>query len=220
MELAQGLFIAALSYLIGSIPTAYLIGRARGVDIFAVGSGNMGATNTARALGKNWGFLVLFLDSVKGILAIFIARALFTPEQSVFIADTVEGYQVTVVAATSAVLGHNWSLFAALITGQLKGGKGAATAFGTAFAMAPAYVMVGLMIIGAIVIARTRYVSLGALTMAAVALVWMTVLVAQQVMPLEYMAYLLLVAAMIFYRFRENIARLLDGTERRFGERA
>jgi glycerol-3-phosphate acyltransferase PlsY len=220
MELAQIILVVTVSYLIGSIPTAYIMGKLGGVDIFKVGSGNMGATNMARALGKGWGFSVLFLDSLKGVIAIFLSRYLVDPQSDVLIAATSARWTATVLAAIFVVVGHNWSVWATLLTGHVRGGKGAATAFGTLITMAPWHVIIGLSILGGIIIARTRYVSLGALTMAAGGFVWMMILAVQGLIPLEYTLYVIAVGVMIVVRFRENIERLLRGTERRFGERA
>ncbi|NWF69767.1 MAG: glycerol-3-phosphate acyltransferase [Chloroflexi bacterium] len=220
MELSQAIPIVVLSYLIGSIPTAYLIGRMRGINIFEVGSGNMGATNAARALGKGWGAVVLFLDAVKGIIAIYLARFIADPQQELFLAENQARWTATVLSAIFVVLGHNWSLFVTVITGELRGGKGAATTFGTFITMAPPTMILALSIMGGLIIARTRYVSLGALSMAAAGFVWMLVLVFQGGIPGLYTFYLVTVGIMFVWRFRENIQRLLTGTERRFGESA
>ncbi len=206
----SALAIVALSYLLGSIPTAYLVARIRGVNIFEVGSGNMGATNVIRALGLSWGLVVWLLDSLKGILAI-LAAAAFMPEHPAL---------ATVIAATAAVVGHNWSVFAALVTGSLRGGKGAATWFGTMLVIAPLQVVVAMTVLGGLIIAATRYVSLAVLGMFSLSGLWMLVLISQSKLPNEYSIYTLLVTAMMLYRFRENIQRLLAGTERRLGERA
>lgn len=220
METSQFLLIVAFSYLIGSIPTAYLIGKARGVNIFEIGSGNMGATNMARALGKGWGVLVLFLDALKGFAAIMLSRYVVDQQTNVLFAENSARWTATVMAAIFVICGHNWSFWVTLLTGQLRGGKGAATAFGTLITIAPWHVVLGLCIVGAIVIARTRYISLGALVMTAGGFVWMMVLAAQGLLPLIYVLYLFAVGLMILWRFRENIERLVHGTERRFGERA
>jgi acyl phosphate:glycerol-3-phosphate acyltransferase len=226
MEWWQMLVIAVGSYLIGSTPTAYIIGRLRGVDVFKVGSGNMGATNTARALGnKNYFYLVLVLDAIKGMIPILLARLFIAPQENAFyIAETSSQaqawYLATILAAVSAVIGHNWSVFALMITGKLKGGKGAATAFGTVLMVAPPLVIVVISIIGFLVIKISRFVSLGVLTMNTIATVWLIVLAVQSLFPPVYMLYVLIVSAMIYYRFRENIRSLLAGTERRFGESA
>ncbi len=220
MDISQVILVVLCSYVIGSVPTAYIIGKTKGINIFEVGSQNMGATNMARVLGKKWGFAVLFLDSFKGVIAIFLSRYIVDPMTNVLVADTPARWTATVLAAIFVVVGHNWSIWVTMITGQLRGGKGAATAFGTLVTMAPPQVIIGLSLLGGLIIARTRYVSLGALTMAAGGFVWMIVLALQQIIPLEYVLYVFAVGLMIVVRFRENIERLLHGTERRFGERA
>lgn len=199
-----------ISYLLGSIPTAYLIARHKGINIFEVGSGNMGATNVTRALGFWWGIMVWFFDSLKGVVAIVIATLLLPENKAA----------ATAISATVAVIGHNWSLFAAMITGTLRGGKGAAIWFGTMLMIAPVQVIAGMCLMGGLIIAATRYVSLGVLSMFTLSMLWIIVLINQQLLPAEYKFYSLMVTAMIVYRFRENIQALLTGTERRLGERA
>ncbi|MGQ9909171.1 MAG: glycerol-3-phosphate acyltransferase [Candidatus Flexifilum sp.] len=207
--------IALISYVIGSFPTGYLIARSRGIDIFAHGSGNMGATNIARVMGGGWrgilwAVLVWFLDSAKGVIAILISLRIL-PENPA---------GATVIAALFAIIGHNWSLFIAIITGKIRGGKGAATAFGTLLMIVPVQVIAAMLVIGGVIIALTRYVSLAVLIMFALATVWMIVLFSQHLIPSEFMAYSLVMAALLVIRFRTNIKRLLEGTERRLGEPA
>jgi acyl phosphate:glycerol-3-phosphate acyltransferase len=206
----RALFVVVVCYLLGSIPTAYLIGRLKKIDIFAVGSGNMGATNVSRTLGTGWGLFVWFCDSLKGILAILLARLLMPDSTAA----------ATTIAAISVIVGHNWSLFATLLTGTLRGGKGAATALGTMIIIAPIYVVVATTVLGGLIVARTRYVSLGVLTTFALAMLWIMVRIVQRQEPWEYIFYSLSVVALLLLRFRENIQRLLAGTERRLGERA
>lgn len=208
MEPGLVIFIIAIGYVIGSFPTAYLIARAKGVDIFEVGSGNMGATNVARACGARYGALVWALDGGKGVLAVILARHLVSDQQTA----------ASVLAAVSVVSGHNWSLLATLLTGSIRGGKGAATASGTFLLLAPTFVVALVLAVGAAIIILTRYVSLAVLTAVAVAGVTFVVLVIVGVLEPVYTVYLL-VGWMIFYRHRANIVRLLSGTERRFGER-
>lgn len=205
----EWLGILVLSYLLGALPTAFIIARLRGVNIFNVGSGNMGATNVARALGLGWGILVWFLDMSKGVVAILIARQLAPGSLAV----------ATVIAGLACIVGHNWSVFVAVLTGKLRGGKGASVAFASLLLIAPQILPV-LLIIGGIILLATRYVSLTVLVMFAVATLWLIALVSNHALPQEYTYYALTVAALILYRFRENIQRLLTGTERRFGERA
>lgn len=214
-SLVQIALIALISYVVGSFPTGYLIARSRGIDIFAYGSGNMGATNIARVMGGGWrgilwALLVWFLDSSKGILSIVIALQILPTHPA----------PATVVAALFSIIGHNWSVIVAIITGKIRGGKGAATAFGTLIMIVPLQVIAGMLLIGGLIIALTRYVSLAVLLMFALATVWMYVLFTQQLVPSEFMAYSLVMAALLVIRFRTNIRRLLEGTERRLGEPA
>jgi len=209
-QFIQIIGVIIISYLLGSIPTAYLIAKSKGIDIFSVGSGNMGATNVGRSLGFWWGIVVWACDSGKGILAILIATAILPENRAA----------ATAISATAAVVGHNWSLFATLVTGTLRGGKGAAIWFGTMFMIAPLQVLVGMSVLGVAVIALTRYVSLAVLGMCALATIWIAVLIQQQVVPIEYIFYMLVVGLLIVFRFRENIQRLLTGTERRLGDPA
>lgn len=203
------LLVVIVSYLMGSIPTAYLVGKLNNIDIFAVGSGNMGATNVSRALGVKWGMLVLAVDALKGILAIVISKIL-APDL---------GMIAITVAAIVVIIGHNWSLFATLLTGTLRGGKGAATAFGTLLMIAPYYVIIGTVFIGGFILARTRYVSLAVLTMVAIAVIWLTVLALQHTVDSMVIFYCWALSILIIVRFRENIQRLAEGKERRFGDR-
>lgn len=201
--------VVVISYLLGSIPSAYLIAKLRHVDIFTVGSGNMGATNVARSLGMRWGLLVWFLDSLKGMAAILIAWHIMAYNRAAG----------TSIAAVVAIIGHNWSLFASMLTGSLRGGKGAATAFGTLLMIAPLQtILISFAISGAIVL-LTRLMSLGVLVMFSLALAWIVVLVLQRQMPMEFIFYSLSMGGLITLRFRENIQRLRAGTERRLGER-
>jgi glycerol-3-phosphate acyltransferase PlsY len=205
------LLVAVISYLLGSIPTAYFVGRLRNVNIFETGSGNMGATNVIRATGGiGWGVLVWFFDSTKGILAMLIASKLLLPENAV---------AASVLAAIIAIIGHNWSLFATLLTGTIRGGKGAATAFGTLLLIIPLQFIAVLLIVAGLIIAVTRYVSLAVLIMFGLAVVWLCFMISQHIISFEYLFYALAVTALILIRFRENIQRILAGTERRLGER-
>ncbi len=209
MEPGLVVLVIAIGYVIGSFPTAYLVARTKGVDIFAVGSGNMGATNVIRAVGARYGLLVWAIDGVKGVLAILLAR-LIVPD-----------YQATagVLAAVAAVAGHNWSLLATLLTGSIRGGKGAATAMGTFILLAPTLLVALVLAVAMTIVLLTRYVSLGVLTAVAVAAVAFLALVIAGWMDPVYTVYLL-AGWMVFVRHRSNIVRLLAGTERRLGERA
>ncbi len=215
----QILLIITSSYLIGSFPTAYFVGAARQVNIFEVGSGNMGGTNVARAVGKGWAIFTGAVDVLKGVFAVWLARDLMLPEQ-IGVA--------TAVSATCVVVGHNWSLFATLLTASIKegklklivrGGKGAATAFGAMLMIQPLQILVAALIAIA-VIARTRYVSLGVLIGFAVANLWLILLVGAEFQKPILLLYAAALTVMIPLRHWGNVQRLLAGTERRLGERA
>jgi len=201
--------VAAIGYLIGSIPTAYFVSKLNRFNIFDVGSGNMGATNITRVLGVKWGLLVWFLDSMKGCAAIMLARVVL-----------VDQALATTISAVFAIIGHNWSIIVQMLIGSLRGGKGAATAFGTLLMVAPAQVIIIVIAISGAIVARTRYMSLGVLVMFGLSIGWIFVLIAQQQMDPVFIVYGVLLMALLLYRFRENIRRIFDGTERRLGEDA
>ena len=216
---AQVILCVVVSYLIGSFPTAYLVAKSKGVNIFEVGSGNMGGTNVARAVGGGWAVFTGLVDAGKGVLAVWLARDVILAQQV---------GMATAVAATGAVAGHNWSLFATLLTASFKGGrlklivrggKGAATAFGAMMMIQPLQSLAAAGIAIA-VIARTRYVSLGVLVGFAAANIWLTALVGADLQPPILLLYVTALSLMLILRHRGNIARLLAGDERRLGERA
>jgi glycerol-3-phosphate acyltransferase PlsY len=210
------LTVIIVSYLLGSLPTAYIIAKSKNINIFEVGSGNMGGTNIARTLGIGWGLFTTLVDLCKGILAILIARALMPDDK----------WTATTIAAIVVIIGHNWSLFATLINtaankGKLtvRGGKGAATALGTMLMVAPAQILLGMVAVFGALVLFTRYVSLGVLAAYSLAIVWLLVLASQGELPMQYVTYAVLLGILIAWRFRENIQRLLTGRERRLGER-
>lgn len=210
MSLELFLKVVAVAYLIGSIPTAYIVGRFKGINIFDIGSGNMGANNTARALGVQWGVIVWFADALKGLIAVGVARQISPSDHDA---------AAMIWGAVAAVLGHNWSVIATLLTGKIRGGKGAATASGTWVLLVPA-TLIGLgLMLWAIIVYLTRYVSLGVLTTVAVVsagvMLWGVI---EKNEPI-YLAYVLVIL-MVFYRHRTNIRAIMDGTERRFGDPA
>jgi acyl phosphate:glycerol-3-phosphate acyltransferase len=197
-------------YVIGSFPTAYIIGKLHGINIFAIGSGNMGANNTTRALGLQWGVAVWAIDVFKGMIAIVAARQLMSWDK----------LSASVIGAIAVVVGHNWSFFAALITGTIRGGKGAATAGGTWIMLIPAQIFVVTVLLWLLLVIGTRYVSLAVLVAFAVGTAWVIALVGQQLLAPAYSTYALIVSALVYYRHRENIVALLQGRERRFMDKA
>jgi glycerol-3-phosphate acyltransferase PlsY len=198
----SGALVLALviAYLAGSIPTALLVGKANGVDLRTVGSGNLGATNVFRTLGWRWGLFVYVVDLAKGALPV-----LLLPD----VAHVAGGWPWGVVFSVLAIVGHVKPVF---LLGK-GGGKGVATASGVFLALAPAPALCALVAFVAVV-AATRYVSLGSLVGAAVlplALAWQ----ARGATPLVLVA--VVVAAFVYWTHRENIGRLRRGEERRVG---
>jgi glycerol-3-phosphate acyltransferase PlsY len=196
------LFVAIAAYFVGSIPTGFLMARAMGVDIRNVGSGNIGATNVFRILGKGPGILVLLIDAAKGYLPAKYLPILFTQGL-----ETGESQYLTVVAGLFAVIGHNYTCWL-----KFKGGKGIATSAGVLIAWVP--VALGITLASWILIfAVTRYVSLASI-LAAVVLpfaVWVTRA------PVHMIAISTVLSALAIYKHRANIQRLRAGTEHRFG---
>lgn len=216
MDMLSIVVALAIAYLLGAFPTAYLVGQLNGLNIFEIGSGNMGTTNAIRAMGVKWGVLVWAMDIGKGILAVWVAMQLLPNGVA------------QVVGALAAIAGHNWSIFAAALTGRMRGGKGAATWLGTFVMMAPAPVIAIVAILFTLIVVITRYVSLGVLLSVALGGISMIVMgishieIAMGLVETSdlYMLYGVLAGIMIFYRHRDNIQRLITGTERRLGERA
>ena len=190
----------ALAFLIGAIPWGYLVGRfGGGFDVRQVGSGGTGATNILRTMGKRASALVFVLDFLKGLLPVVIGRWLGLPEW------------VVALMAVATVAGHCWSPFIGF-----KGGKGVATGAGAAIALF-SFTLVALPVL-ALIVWRTRFVSLGSL--AGTALAALLAVAAALTGYLDWASALAIVAmsAIIFERHRANIARLRMGTERRIGE--
>ena len=192
-----------VGYLLGTIPTGMVVGKARGVDLTVVGSKRTGATNVLRTLGARWAALVALGDVLKGALAVLAAGAL-----------TSGNAWAEVLAAMAAVLGHTYSPFIGF-----RGGRGVLTGAGGALILVPAAFLIGSLA-GCLAIWATRYVSLGSLVAATVAgLVTLGWVLAGGASP-AYLAYGLIVPAFIVVVHRDNIQRLLSGTERKLGERA
>ncbi len=188
------------AYLVGSIPTAFLVGKANGVDLRTVGSGNLGATNVFRTLGWRWGLFVYVVDLAKGA-----APVLLLPS----VAGVARGWPWGMVFGVIAILGHVRPIF---LLGK-GGGKGVATASGVFLALAPIPAVCAL--IGfALTVAFTRYVSLGSLIGAVV----LPVAFAIQQRSLSPMVLVsVAIAAFVFWTHRDNIGRLRRGEERRVG---
>jgi acyl phosphate:glycerol-3-phosphate acyltransferase len=190
--------LVALGYVLGSIPTGLLVARwQRGVDIRRHGSGNIGMTNVLRAVGKGAAALTLVGDLAKGLLPVLLARAWLTSPWAIGL------------VALAAVIGHLFPVFAGF-----HGGKGVATTLGASLPLLPGPLLIAFLVFVTCVALR-RQVSLGSLAAAAAlpiaAFAWGS--------PAAYVLYALVAATLIWYRHRENIQRLLAGTEPTIGQR-
>jgi acyl phosphate:glycerol-3-phosphate acyltransferase len=197
--IAQAVVLLA-AYVIGSFPTAYLVGKANGVDLRSVGSGNLGATNVFRTLGWKWGLLVYVVDGLKGALPVLLLPGVI---------GMATGWPWGVVFGLLAIVGHVRPVF---LWGK-GGGKGVATASGVFTALAPIPALCA-MVSFVIVVAMTRYVSLGSL-IGAVVLPVAVLLQQRAVTPFVIVS--VAVGAFVFWTHRENIGRLRRGEERRVG---
>jgi acyl phosphate:glycerol-3-phosphate acyltransferase len=186
--------LCAAAYLAGSIPFGALLARLKGIDLRQVGSGNIGATNVARAMGKGWAVAVLAADACKGFVPVWLGRHF--------------GLSATAIAlaGAAAIIGHTFTLFL-----RGRGGKGVATSLGVALALSPVAALVGF-VAYVLVFAATRLSSLGSLLG-----VWtfalLFVLREQPERPLSALA--IGGAVLVTLRHRENIARLVRGEEKR-----
>ena len=209
--------IVGLSYLLGAIPFSLVVARARGVDLRAHGSGNAGATNAMRVMGKGPGLLVFLLDAAKGWAATaLISQIRVGGETLAFLGEWAPTW-AAVLAGAAAMVGHVVTVWGALFFGSRKGGKGVATGAGMLLGLIPVAVGVAFALFAGIVWA-TRYVSLGSIV-AAVSLP--VTLGAQQMtgstVPPPIWAFALVVPFFIVWTHRANVRRLLDGTESRIG---
>lgn len=188
---------AVVSYLLGSIPTGFVWGKLRGIDIRKVGSGNIGATNVMRALGTGPGITVLLIDAFKGWLPVWLApRLLAGLDQSA----------LQILCTLAVVAGHNWTCWL-----RFRGGKGVATSAGALLAMVPGPLLCALGLWG-VVFGIWRYVSLASIAAALVVPIATWFFNPGDWPLLGFSAAVGLVAV---YRHKANIQRLLAGTEHR-----
>ena len=203
MPLPIKILLAGLtSYLIGSIPTAFIIGKfAKGIDIRRFGSGNIGATNAFRVLGKGLGIMVLVIDILKGVLATALVSTLFGLEEPM----------AYVGLGIIAVAGHNWTVFL-----QFKGGKGIATSLGVLIGLTIKIVEIRPVLISSVLSWLAVFLLTGFVSLASIA--------ASTLLPLymllfgesfEFVLMGVVFCVFVVVRHRSNIKRLLAGEERR-----
>ena len=206
MPVLAYIIIAVGAYLLGSLPTGFLVARARGVDIRTVGSKNMGATNVFRVLGKGPGTFVLLVDLLKGLGAVVLARYFV---RHVMVFDGYAWYNPAgagIIAGIGAILGHNYTCWLGF-----KGGKGIATSGGVIVALVPWAFLVAL-VTWIVFFVTSRFVSVASIAAAAV-LPFATWFSTHNLMLTVVTGAM---GALAIYKHKANIQRLLNGTESRF----
>jgi glycerol-3-phosphate acyltransferase PlsY len=187
--------LVTTAYLIGSIPTGLLLGKVYGIDVRTEGSGNIGATNLYRTVGRKVGIITLIGDCLKGLIPVMLVKYScgLQPEYAVWV-------------GLAAFCGHVFSVFL-----KFKGGKGVATALGVFLALAPLALVAAVVVFAALMIIW-RYVSLGSICAAATMPIAVALLGGSKIL----IIVTLVIALVVILRHHENIRRLLAGTENKF----
>jgi len=195
--------VVVMSYFVGSVPSGYLAGKARGIDVRTLGSGNIGATNAFRVLGKTAGTTVLLADALKGFVA---ARWLPLLVLQIF-PGTAQRENLALAAGVAVILGHNFTCWL-----NFKGGKGIATSAGVVLAWAPAAALTALALWGLVFLA-TKFVSLASIAAAIILPLAVWFFSGSGAMTLVMAA----LSTLAIVKHKGNIQRLLNGTENRVG---
>lgn len=202
MEIFSYIIIAVVAYLLGNISTSYIVAkRIAGVDIRTQGSGNAGSTNVLRTLGKRAGAMTFLGDVLKGVMAVLISEF---AARLVGIDTLLAGY----LAVICVVAGHNWPAVLGF-----RGGKGVATSLGAMLAVNPVITLMCLAVF-ILVVAITKYVSLGSVVGIGCSPIFMIM-----VKNKDGLIVALFLTASVIYNHRANIKRLLNGTERKIGQK-
>lgn len=201
------LLTAIEAYLFGSIPVGYIAGKVAGVDVRTKGSGNIGATNVLRVLGKRYGYTVFFFDAFKGFVAVRLA--LFVAHLTGFPAGYAE--YLGIAAALFCVVGHTFPVWL-----RFKGGKGVATSAGAIFGLVP-IAAVTIFLVWLLVFQITRYVSLASVIAAVALPITVGVLIHYKIVQGIGLLYFTMgMTLLVVWSHRSNFARLAAGTEQRF----
>jgi len=195
------------SYLLGSIPFGYLAGKIGGIDIRKIGTGNIGATNVVRTLGKRYGYPVFVLDFLKGFGAVTISMAIAIGLRPEWGSSEIFG----ILAAVAAVIGHSFPPWL-----KFRGGKGVSTSAGALFGLMPLATLIAAVIWGS-VFWFTRYVSVASVVTAiALPLIILIMTRLNQIHGNALFYSSLCIAAFVIWRHHSNLSRLIRGTEPRF----
>ncbi len=213
--------ILLVSYLLGSIPNSVIAGRVRGVDLHKMGSGNAGATNVFRTLGKGAGALVFCGDVVKGLLAtVLVSQLRLEDGLPAWMGPDAEAW-IKVIAGSAAILGHVYTGIGRYFYGTFRGGKGVATGMGMLLGLIPVAIVTAVAIF-AFLVYSSRLVSLGSI-LATLSLPF-SLLIQRDTfgwdIPGPIFGFALVVPLFILYTHRSNVKHLLAGTERRLGRKS
>lgn len=215
MIIAKFIYVMFLGYLLGSIPFGVIVTRYYAKrDLLGSGSGKTGTTNVLRTAGSKAAAMVMVGDLLKGVFAVVLAGVVFGNELLVIGSFGMGPLVAQVVAALAAIVGHNWSIFL-----KFKGGRGVTTFFGGLIALCPPAALIGgeVFFVSAGI---TRYASFGSILGVVTAYVILVPLTVIYKFPLEYSVYALIGGLMIIVMHRDNINRLVAGTERKIGQKA
>ncbi|MDP3058717.1 MAG: glycerol-3-phosphate 1-O-acyltransferase PlsY [bacterium] len=187
------------AYLIGSVPSAYVLGKTKNIDITKLGSGNVGGTNAFRVMGWKAGLFVALFDVMKAVLPIYVAANILR----------LSPWELSLIAL-AVVVGHSWSIYIGF-----KGGKGIATIIGVSLVLFPQPLFV-VLLLAVTVIAASKFVSLGSIVLVTTLPIYLFV----KDYPSAYIILSVVLGGLSIYRHRENIDRLLKGKERKVGEKS
>jgi glycerol-3-phosphate acyltransferase PlsY len=213
------LLFPALAYLLGSIPFGLLIGKARGIDVRSTGSGNIGATNVGRLLGRKWGFICFLLDVAKGLIPVLLASIYLGSAESTVVESglSIKAQGALLAVGAGSILGHIFSIFL-----RFRGGRGVSTFIGVVLGIFPYFTFTALiaLCVWIAVWGWWRYVSLASICFAVAFPVGFTLLIWRidnwrfaSLWPL--FSFSCLMAVLVILRHSANIKRLLAGTENR-----
>ncbi len=211
------LVLVAVAYLAGSIPFGLIVGLARGVDVRTQGSGNIGASNVGRLLGRNYFFLVMFLDLLKGLIPVLVASQVVASRTNASLPPGQAVYILWLSVGFASVIGHMFSVFL-----KFKGGKGVATSAGILLGLWPFYTLPGIVTVATFIVLffATRYISVGSIGAAiSFPIAYVAIGLWRGWDPLggqwPLLAFAVVISGLVIWKHRSNIARLRAGTEHR-----
>lgn len=215
MIIAKFVFVAILGYLLGSIPFGYFMAKLiRKVDVREYGSGKTGGTNLLRTVGLKIASASAAMDVIKAMLAVTFAGLILGDDSLIVGGALLNSLDARVIAASAAIAGHIWPVFI-----RFRGGRGVATFYGGMLLLCyEAAIASGIILL--ITIALTRYASLGSIVGAIFSYVILVTLVVIRGYPVEYLLFAFFAAVIIAVAHRDNIIRLVTGSELRIGQKA